>query len=189
MCRRPLLHRRRNHVSSFVDVSDSVHEEAICEITVAGITSGYSDRHYGPDDLVTRAQMASFLARGLGLRAPAVPASFPDVAPGGVHASAIAAIAHAGITSGYSDGRYGPDDFVTRAQMASLLARGLGLRAPAVPASFPDVTPGGVHASAIAAVTHAGIASGYRDGRYGVDDFVTRAQMATFLARALNLLE
>jgi hypothetical protein len=58
--------------------------------------------------------------------APGV-ATFPDVAPGFWAFQAIEALAASGITTGYPDGTYRPFEPVTRAQMATFLARALGL--------------------------------------------------------------
>ena len=72
--------------------------------------------------------MASFLVRALNLD-QASPAGFVDVDPGGVHAPSIDALAAAGVTTGCGAAplRYCPDEFVTRAQMASFLVRALNL--------------------------------------------------------------
>ena len=85
-------------------------------------------RSYCPDDVVTRAQMASFLVRALGL-GQASSAGFVDVGAGGVHAGDIDALAAAGVTAGCGVAplRYCPGDVVTRAQMATFLVRALGL--------------------------------------------------------------
>ena len=122
---------------------------------------------------------------------PAEPAGFVDVEHGGVHSSAIEAVFAAGITKGCATDplRYCPDEAVTRAQMASFLTRALQLPVPAEPAGFVDVEHGGVHSSAIEAVFAAGITKGCATDplRYCPDEAVTRAQMASFLTRALQL--
>ena len=59
---------------------------------------------------------------------------------------------------------------------------------PEAPAEFTDVDPQSVRAPAIAAIAAAGITFGCDAGRYCPDEPVTRAQMATFLARALDLI-
>jgi hypothetical protein len=69
--------------------------------------------------------MASFLDRALDLADG--PPRFTDVPVDGVHTPAINAIAAAEITSGCVPQRYCPQDFVTRGQMASFLARALQL--------------------------------------------------------------
>ena len=61
--------------------------------------------------------------------APGV-ATFPDVAPGFWAFQKIEALAAAGITTGFPDGEFKPTAAVTRAQMATFLARALGLHHP-----------------------------------------------------------
>ena len=56
--------------------------------------------------------------------------TFPDVAPGYWAFQAIEALAAAGITTGFPDGEFKPTNPVTRAQMATFLARALGLHHP-----------------------------------------------------------
>ena len=94
-----------------------------------GITTGNLDGTYGPDRAVTRAEMAVFLHRAfeLGLTTPG--AVFGDVAPGEWYAEAVEAIRVAGITTGCSAAPtlYCPTDPVKRDQMASFVARALGL--------------------------------------------------------------
>jgi len=98
-----------------------------------GITTGYGDGRFGPDDLVTREQMAAFLTRALGQ----VPADgycgtedpFTDVSYGRWSCKNIKRLYELKITTGYGDGRFGPDDDVTRAQMAAFLSRAfLGMK-------------------------------------------------------------
>ncbi|MFA9446036.1 S-layer homology domain-containing protein [Egicoccus sp. AB-alg6-2] len=162
------------------DVTGS-HAASITAVVQAGIASGYPDGTFRPGDTVTRAQLATFLARALNL-SPVADHGFTDV--GGSHAGNIGAVARAGITTGYPDRTFRPDDTVTRAQMASFLARALELR-PVTDHGFTDVA--GAHAGNIGAVARAGITTGYPDRTFRPDDTVTRAQMASFLARALDL--
>ena len=113
----------------FPDVSmSSTHGPAIAAVVAERIAGGYADGTFRPGRDVTRGQMAAFLAGALELDlGPATGASrFPDVT-GTTHAAAIEAIALADITSGYADGTFRPNDPVTRGQMASFLAKALGL--------------------------------------------------------------
>jgi hypothetical protein len=110
---------------SFNDIADSPHAENILKIAEAGITSGYSDGSFRPNAPVTRGQMATFLTKGLELP-PGDASVFSDVA-GHTHESGIGALVGAEITSGYSDGTFRPNTSVTRGQMATFLAKGLGL--------------------------------------------------------------
>jgi hypothetical protein len=168
----------------FIDDDASVHQTDIETIASTGVTRGCNpplDTQFCPTDPVTRGQMASFLVRALDL-APADDSPFTDTA-GSVHTADIDALAQAGITTGCTADRYCPEDPVTRGQMASFLVRALDL-APADDSPFTD-TDGSVHAADIAALAQAGITLGCTAGEYCPADPVTRAQMASFLVRAL----
>jgi hypothetical protein len=109
---------------------------------------------------------------------------------GSVHEANIEAIAAEGITQGCNppvNDLFCPDKAVTRAQMATFLTRALSL--PAAAGSFTD-TAGSVHEANIGALAAAGITVGCNpptNDMFCPDKAVTRAQMATFLTRALGL--
>ena len=188
----PIVYQQEQ--TGFTDVDpDSTHAANIDAIAAAGITQGCATDplRYCPDRPVTRAQTATFLTRALDLPAPDQPAGFADVDPDSTHAANIDAIAAAGITQSCATDplRYCPDRPVTRAQTATFLTRALDLPAPDQPAGFADVDPDSTHAANIDAIAAAGITQGCATDplRYCPDRPVTRAQMATFLTRALDL--
>ena len=78
-----------------------------------------------PEASVTRAQMATFLTRAFGLESVS-PAGFVDI-QGSTHETNIDALAAARITRGCATARFCPKDTVIRGQMATFLARALGL--------------------------------------------------------------
>ena len=166
----------------FDDIEETIHRDVILAILDAGITSGCDATNYCPTESVNRAQMATFLARAMGLE-PIEGATFADVPAASVHAGSINAIAEVGITLGCRDGLFCPGEVVNRSQMATFLARALELE-PIEAGVFTDVPPGGVHTPLINAIAQAGISVGCDEGRYCPDDPVSRAQMATFLAKA-----
>jgi hypothetical protein len=168
--------------SRFRDVPRShPHHDAIEAIAVRRVTEGCAAGLYCPGDAVGRAQMASFLVRALGLpSASGTPFRDVDTGP---HAPSVASLAASGITTGCGRGRFCPDGQVTRAQMATFLARGFSI--PRAPSHFPDVGRGSDHGAAIGGLVAAGIANGYGDGSFRPNDPVTRAEMAAFLSRAL----
>ncbi len=110
----------------FTDDDGSVHEPNIDIIAENGITLGYGDGTFGPTDLVTRGQMASFLVRSLDGLAPATQDWFTDD-DGSIHESDIDVIAENGITLGYGDGTFRPEANIARDEMATMLVRGLEL--------------------------------------------------------------
>jgi peptidoglycan/xylan/chitin deacetylase (PgdA/CDA1 family) len=172
----------------FADVAASdTHAPAITRLKEAGIVAGCAPDRYCPDASVTRAQMATLLARTLDLPAGST-APFADVASSDTHAPGIGAVAAAGITVGCAEDAYCPADAVRRDQMASFLARAFELE-PAADQVFVDVAATSVHAPAVGAVARAGITRGCSSEgpAYCPGAKVTRAQMASFLARALDL--
>jgi hypothetical protein len=103
----------------FVDDAGSVHEFDINRIAQAGISLGCGPDTFCPDQRVTRAQMATFLVRALGI--PLVPIDhFVDD-----HEADINAVAAAGVTHGCGADSFCPDSPVTRGQIAALLRRAL----------------------------------------------------------------
>lgn len=108
----------------FTDDESSPHESDINALAAAGITGGCTATHFCPGDPVTRAQMASFLVRALGL-SPSSSNQFTDD-DGNPHERNINALALAGITGGCGPGRYCPNSTVTRGQMAAFLHRAFG---------------------------------------------------------------
>ena len=167
----------------FTDVLiGDVHQEDVHAVADAEVAAGFPDGTFRPQLDVTRGQMAAFLARALDLEAEEE-VRFEDVPEDHAHAEPIAAVDEHEIVSGYDDETFGPDAAVTRAQMATMLARAYDLEAEDEP-EFTDVDADHTHAEGVAAVTEAGIAEGYDDDTYRPAEHVTRAQMAAFLARA-----
>jgi hypothetical protein len=173
-------------LDSLPDIVGNPHAASIVAVVVHGIAHGKADGTYGPHDDVTRGQMATFLSRALGLEASDDAELPDDVDADHVHADAIAAVMEAGIAQGRADGTYAPQDGVTRGQMATFLDRALDLADGAV-ADIPADARGNVHEKAIEAVIGNGIALGFSDGTFRPSEKVSRAQMASFLARALDL--
>ena len=168
-------------------VETNVHAENICRLVELEVTTGISDTEYGPNRPVTRAQMGTFLQRALGLP-PSTTNRFPDVDPGSVHAPGINAIAEAEITLGRADGTYDPAGSVSRAEMASFLARAAGLEG-VQGTGFTDVDPTSVHTPNIYAVRDAQITTGVTATTFDPEGDVTRAQMASFLIRTIELID
>jgi hypothetical protein len=168
---------------TFSDDDASVHESDIETLAGAGITRGCGTDRYCPDDPVTRDQMAAFLVRALQL-SPATGTDFTDDDTS-VFEADIQTLAANGITSGCGTDRYCPDDPVTRGQMAAFLVRALRL-SPATGTDFTDDDTS-VFEPDIQTLAANGITRGCAPDRYCPDDPVTRAQMASFLVRAIGL--
>ena len=175
---------------TFVDDNGSVHEASIEAVFDAGITVGCNgpvfDR-FCPSRYVTRAQMATFLVRALDL--PPGEWDFTDIA-GNTHEENIKSLAAAGITVGCNGpvfDQFCPSRYVTRGQMATFLVRAFNI--PPGERDFVDIE-GNTHAANIESLAAAGITVGCNGpvfDQFCPWEYVTRAQMATFLARAIPL--
>ena len=178
----------------FVDDDTSVHEGAIEAVATAGITVGCnpptSDR-FCPDALVTRGQMAAFMHRGFRDILTQGPATTFVDDDQSVFEADIEWLGATGVTRGCNpptNNRFCPESVVTRAQMAAFLVRALGLTARGS-ATFVDDDNSEFEAD-IERLASAGITLGCNppaNDRFCPTDPVTRGQMASFLARALDL--
>jgi hypothetical protein len=115
------------------DVPDTHWAYKYVEYAVAeGVVQGYDATHYQPDIVVTRDQMAVFVARAkgwvsLGEALDTAPELFSDVPAGFWSGVAVEACVDHGVVNGYSDGTYHPEREVTRDQMAVYVARAFAL--------------------------------------------------------------
>ena len=176
----------------FADVDEeSVHAQSIEKAAALGITSGTTATTFSPSEPVTRAQMATFLARTWQAAGRECPSAgvlfFDDVASGSTHAAGIDCMSALGVAQGTADRMFSPSEPVTRAQMATFLARTWEAAGRTCPddtgSSFDDVPADSTHAVGIGCIAALGITSGTAAGTFSPSGTVTRAQMATFLAR------
>ncbi len=178
----------------FTDTGDSVHRSDIERLAFAGITYGCNppaNDKYCPKAPVSRGAMAAFLTRALDLPPPDVVNRFVDD-DDTVFADSIDRLASSGVTYGCNpptNDRFCPARSVTRGQMAAFLTRAVPFPAPTVLDRFVD-DDSSEFESAIDRLASSGVTLGCNpptNDRYCPAAPVTRAQMATFLTRALNL--
>lgn len=181
--------------SGFTDRPEGGLGQAVDCVAHFGVTRGTTATAYEPGGPVSRAQMASFLARAIEVAAMRRPVSSVDRFPddqGDVHESSINALVEVGVAGGFPDGTYKPRLGVSRQQMASFVARQLevslerALPEPAVD-HFPD-DAGSVHERRINQLADLGVVVGVAPGQYRPGAVVTRGQMALFIARGLDSL-
>jgi hypothetical protein len=173
----------------FNDVHDgSIFASDIEWMVERSITLGCDNagRKFCPGGVVTRGQMAAFVARAAGLSDQSG-VRFVDVPPDSPFLANIDQLATAGVTRGCGSlgDRFCPDEPVTRAQMAAFLARAAGL-SDTSGSRFDDVPGGSEFSSDIDQVATAGITRGCdRGGRlFCPKDAITRGQLAAMLRRA-----
>lgn len=180
--------------SGFADVAaSSAHRFAIDCVAWWSITEGTSATTYGPKRSVTRAQMASLMVRLIEASGRTLPRDSSDAFPddeGSVHEAAINALAALGVVRGNSDGRYEPAEPIDRAQTATLTSRALAELGVVLPSSTADAfadDTGSVHEAAINALAAEGVVTGVSAGFVEPRRPTRRDQMASLLARSLDL--
>ncbi|MCM3136305.1 S-layer homology domain-containing protein [Paenibacillus polysaccharolyticus] len=87
---------------------------------------------------------------------------------------------------GYADGRFQPERFVTRAEMATLITRVQDTSSASMETSFTDVKAGQWAYDSISAATKAGYFKGYTDGSFKPEQGMTRAEIANVLQHLLK---
>lgn len=178
---------------SFADVAeDTVHGDAIECLASLEVARGRTDRVFAPGEVVSRAQLASFVARGfahLGVDLPVAPLDAfadDDASP---HEAAINQLASLGILGGTGGGRFSPGLAVNRGQMASVLVRAYehatGFALQPGPDRFGD-DAGSSHEAGIARAATAAFTTGRTATTFEPDATVRREQLASFLARTLD---
>lgn len=125
--------------------------------------------------------LAAAMLLALGITAYA--AEFTDVPAGSDYAEAVQWAADNGYVNGYGGGRFGVNDNVTRAQLATIFYRAAGTPAASGVSRFSDVAAAAYYVDAASWAEDNGLINGYPGGRFGVDDPVTRQQVATILWR------
>ena len=167
------------------------------------VTSGYTDSngnetgYFKPNESCTRAQVVTFLYRYFWRFLTEDTSSvqdFTDVKTDTYYYDAVKWAVANGITTGYTgkdgkpNGKFGPNDTCTRAQVVTFLYRAytqLGYGDFSDVPDFSDVKPGSYYYFAVKwAVSH-NITTGYTGtDKFGPDDKCTRAQVVTFMFRA-----
>lgn len=175
----------------FTDDDASVHEANIGLIARAGITFGCNppdNDNFCPTDNLTRGQMAAFMSRALNL--PETTVDFFTDDDTSIFEAEINRLAASGITLGCNppdNDNYCPTDNITRGQMAAFIARAWSLPASTTDYFTDDDTS--IFEGDINAIREAGVAFGTNppaNTEYSPTAPITRAQMASLLARALG---
>lgn len=173
----------------FADVRESDwYRSAVAYVYEQGLMNGITADRFGPDEPTTRGMIVTIFHRLEG--SPEAPApAFPDVRADFYYAQPIAWAEANGIVTGYEDGTFGPEDNITREQLAAILYRfarykGWDTGAGVSLERFPDagrISPYAVQP--IAWAVGEGLISGMANGTMSPGGTATRAEAATILMR------
>lgn len=150
------------------------------------ITTGMDSTHFAPNKDCTRAQMVTFLWRAAGEPKPeSTKNPFTDVKKGAYYYDAVLWAVEQGITTGTSKTTFSPDATVTRAQTVTFLWRMEGEPAVKTKNPFTDVKSGQYYTDAVLWAVKNDITNGLTATTFGPANPCTRAQIVTFLWRAM----
>ena len=155
----------------FIDTRNHWAKDAIDFVSARGLVNGMNDSIYAPNASTTRAQLWTILARQ----------NDADLNGGNTWYEKAQLWSK---DKGISDGTE-PNAAINRAQMVTMLWRTMGQPAAGGAANFNDVPANSYYAQAVAWAVENGITTGVGGGRFDPNSTCTRAQIATFLWRAM----
>lgn len=184
----------------FTDVSRSDwYYQFVDYVTSKGYFNGVADKTFAPAENMTRAMFVTVLFRFDGAKGDRSQSAFTDVAPGEWYTDAINWAAANRIVDGVGNGKFAPNDPITRAQMCTMIERYLALYKKAWKVTLPEtgsvsvmVDENAIPAYALAAVKQCqrhGLVNGFEDGTFRPNDLSTRAQVAAVIYRMSHLVQ
>ena len=172
----------------FTDIAGHGSEQYITKLAELGIVNGYGDGRFGPNDKVKRVNIVQMIVKAYELESPST-APFTDIDNYAASTKAALAVAYdIGLVRGYEGNKFKPNDGVTRAQLALMIARLYEFYnnepyVPAIIAPFNDISSYNVETqNAITLLYDLGMAQGVGNGKFAPGAQVTRAQAAKILA-------
>lgn len=172
--------------ADFSDVSAShVFAGEINWLASSGVTRGWPDGTFRPEESISREAMAAFIYRMAGSPAytPPQTSRFRDVPVTHHFYKEISWLADQGIAQGWDDGTYRPGENISREAMAAFFYRLAGEPAAGGGAVFSDVSAQHPYAREIRWFADQGIGQGWPDGTFRPQDPTSRAAMAAFMYR------
>ena len=146
--------------------------------------SGDPEGTAGPCRNATQAEVAMMFYRLLKDPAPGKGTRFPDVAEGAWYAEAVETLSALGIVAGYPDGRFGPDDLITRAEFTTMAVRFSGMEGGS--SHFSDVPVTHWARRFVDVSASYGWVVGLADGTFRPDAKITRGEVAAIINRMLG---
>ncbi len=180
----------------FQDVKDTDwYYNEVLYVFNNGIMTGLNDQYFGAADLLSRAHFATTLYRLAGSPEIAYTDKFPDVPDNTFYTKPVLWASSEDIIKGYAEGTFGPDDNITREQMAVMMYRyakfkGLDTSAKGDLTVFPDGSDVSEFAEeAMIWAVGEGLISGNKDGTLAPQGNASRAVCATILMRFIENCE
>lgn len=169
------------------DIAGHWAESVITQWQSKGLIQGYEDGTFKPGNTITRAEFVTLMNNAKGFWSEGS-INFSDVKNGSWFYSAVARAVAAGYVKGYSDGSFKPNNTITRAEAAMMIANTAKLSANEAGAyRFTDIGSIPVWArGSVGAVVAAGYMTGYPDGSFDANASISRAEAVSSLNRMLG---
>lgn len=164
----------------------------ISVVAAKGAIEGVGNDNFAPKSNVTRAEFAKMLIRALNLENNSAKHSFSDVSSTAWYAPYVAVAAEKGIITGRSAAQFDPTATITRAEMATMIARAVKAQKPEATASASSLSKFS-DAGKIAASLKDGVAFAASNnlvignaGKFNPNNTATRAEAAVIIYRTIN---
>jgi len=177
-------------VVSYNDIASHWGYVGIYRATKLGLVNGFEDGSFRPDQAMNRAELAVIIGRALQLPANAAKQSkFADNDTIPAYAkSYVAQLAELGLLNGYTDGTFRPNQSITRAELAVIVARALKLEGSAATSYTDQASIPAWASKEIALLTELDIVTGKADGRFAPQAQTTRAEAVAVIIRVIDHL-
>ncbi len=171
---------------TLTDITGHWAIDNINSLMAMGAISGYPDGTFRPDHTITRAEFVSVLVQAFKLE-NMDGKNFNDTAGHWSEDYITTATAH-GLVNGYEDGAFGPEDLITREQMAVLIVKAAELSPSTGGLQFADSDRiSGWAGEAVATAARYGILNGYPGNTFQPQGSATRAEAVTVIVNALTM--
>lgn len=169
----------------FSDIKGHWAEQYIETLIELGAVNGYANGEFKPNNQITRAEFASMLVKAFNLETKNGKV-FNDTSKHWAK-DVIATAAAAGIVTGYDENTFGPNDLITREQMALMIIRATKITENNTALSFSDANQIADWALAsVKAAVEKEIITGYPNKTFRPKGNATRAEAVTIVVKALH---
>ena len=153
-----------------------------------GYIKGKAENTFAPDDYITRAEVAGIIDRIIADKRNAkYPGVFSDVNKNEWYYNAVVSLNEKGIINGYETGKFKPGNYITRAELATILSKFIYNADTDTGVKFSDINGDEWYYTSISAMIGKGYITGYEDNTIRPNQPVTRAETVAIINRMLGL--
>ncbi len=185
------------HPREFKDVDKHWAKAAVNDMGSRMVIRGVNQDNFEPEREISRAEFAVIIVKALGLKPGVGSGKFTDVNASDWYNADIKTALQYQIISGYGNGKFGPNDRITREQAMAMISRAMNITKLAVEfkdgeankllSGFVDGNQTTAYAArSIAACVKSGIVNGKSGQRVAPKDDITRAEVAVIVQKLLQ---